>query len=270
MGQTVETDRLQSTSAPIKEPAPPFPKQRQDAPGLESKLKPAPRFKAVAYKAAGKLLGQTALVTGGDSGIGRAVAVLFAREGANVAIVYLPVEQGDAEATREAIQTCGRQCELIPGDLSDSNFCDHAVERTVEVFGRLDMLVSNAAQQRSKDLEDLDDAELVRTFEINIFAYMRLARAALRHMKPGAAIIATSSETGIKGIKRMPDYSATKGAINAFTKSLAIDLIDRKIRVNAVAPGPVRRNYRRLTDFAVMALTTASVIMFRSMRVSEY
>lgn len=239
MEQALEKERSPATSKPIKQPKPPFPKQRQEAPGLESELKPAPRFEAAGYKAAGKLLGQAALVTGGDSGIGRAVAALYAREGADVAIVYLPVEQVDAEVTRDAIEACGQRCELIPGDLTDSAFCDRAIERTVEVFGRLDVLVSNAAQQRSKDLEDLEDEELVRTFETNIFAYMRLARAALRHMKPGAAIIATSSETGIKGTRRMPDYSATKGAINAFTKSLAIDLLDRKIRVNAVAPGPV-------------------------------
>ena len=232
-------DRTPSTTEPVKQPKPPFPKQHQDPPGLESELKPAPRFQAANYKAAGKLEGQVALVTGGDSGIGRAVAVLFAREGADIAIVYLPIEQSDAEFTRDAVAACGRRCELIPGDLSISSFCDGAVERTVQAFGRLDVLVSNAAQQRSKDLEDLDDAELVRTFETNIFAYMRLARAALRHMRPGASIIATSSETGIKGTKRMPDYSATKGAINAFTKSLAIDLLDRNIRVNAVAPGPV-------------------------------
>lgn len=235
----VEKELEQATSNPLKEPKPPFPKQRQDAPGIESELRPAPRFEAASYKSAGKLLGQAALVTGGDSGIGRAVAVLFAREGADVANVYLPIEQGDAEVTREVVEADGRQCELIPGDLRESEFCDEAVDRTVEVFGRLDVLVSNAAQQRSKELAELGDEELVRTFETNIFAYLRLARAALRHMKPGASIIATSSETGIKGTRRMPDYSATKGAMNSFTKSLAIDLIERKIRVNAVAPGPV-------------------------------
>jgi NAD(P)-dependent dehydrogenase (short-subunit alcohol dehydrogenase family) len=227
------------TATPVKEPRPPFPKQRQQPPGLESGLRPAPRFEATRYKAAGKLAGQAALVTGGDSGIGRAVAVLFAREGADVAIVYLPEEQSDAEATRAAIAECGRRCELIPGDLADPEFCETAVERTVKSLGGLDVLVSNAAQQSSKELAELDDGDLQRTFETNIFAYMRLARAALPHMKPGAAIIATSSQTGIKGTKKMPDYSATKGAVNAFTKSLAIDLIDRGIRVNAVAPGPV-------------------------------
>ena len=227
------------TSAPLREPKPPFPRQRQSPPGLESGLHPRPRFEAARYKAAGKLQGQCALITGGDSGIGRAVAALFAREGADVAIVYLPEEQSDAEQTRAAVAECGRRCELIPGDLADAEFCEAAVERTVQSLGGIDILVSNAAQQSRKELADLDVADLRRTFETNIFAYMRLARAALRHMKAGATIIATSSETGIKGTKKMPDYSATKGAINAFTKSLAIDLLDRGVRVNAVAPGPV-------------------------------
>jgi NAD(P)-dependent dehydrogenase (short-subunit alcohol dehydrogenase family) len=238
MRKSKQSPRADS-AAPMREPKPPFRKQRQEPPGLESRLKPAPRFEAPRYKAAGKLEGQAALITGGDSGIGRAVAVLYAREGADVAIVYLPQEQSDAEKTRDAVRACGRRCELMPGDLTDPAFCDEVVERTVGAFGRLDILVSNAAQQSSKDVDQLDDSDLVRTFETNIFAYVRLARAALRHMKAGASIIATSSETGIKGTKQMPDYSATKGAVNAFTKSLAIDLLERGIRVNAVAPGPV-------------------------------
>jgi len=234
------TDTQHADSAsPMKEPKPPFEPQRQQPPGLESELQPKPRFEALRYKAAGKLTGQAALITGGDSGIGRAVAVLYAREGADVAIVYLPEEQSDAETTRRAVEKCGQRCELIPGDLADPEFCDDVIERTMQAFGRLDILVSNAAQQSRKELAQLDDADLQRTFETNIFAYMRLARAALRHMKRGAAIIATSSQTGIQGSHKLPDYSATKGAINAFTKSLAIDLIDRGIRVNAVAPGPV-------------------------------
>lgn len=228
-----------NTSKPLEEPKPPFKKQHQQPPGLESALDPAPRFEAQRYKAAGKLNGQVALITGGDSGIGRAVAVLYAREGADVAIVYLPDEQSDAEDTRALVEAEGRVCELMPGDLVDAAFCDEVIERTVGAFGRLDILVSNAAQQSRKKLEELDDSDLERTFQTNIFAYVRLARAALRHMKPGAAIIATSSETGIKGSKELPDYSATKGAINAFTKTLAMQLIDRQIRVNAIAPGPV-------------------------------
>lgn len=236
-----QLDEAQDTeiSAPVKQPKPPFKKQQQQPPGLESALNPAPRFEAPRYKPAGKLQGQVALITGGDSGIGRAVAVLYAREGADVAIVYLPEEQSDAEDTRATVEAEGRVCELIPGDLVDAVFCDEVVERTVGAFGRLDILVSNAAHQSSKKLEELQDEDMERTFQTNIFAYMRLARAALRHMKPGAAIIATSSETGIKGSKEMPDYSATKGAVNAFTKTLAMQLIERQIRVNAVAPGPV-------------------------------
>ena len=239
MAEQLDEVQDTETSAPLTEPKPPFKKQQQQPPGLESALDPAPRFEAPRYKAAGKLKGQVALITGGDSGIGRAVATLYAREGADVAIVYLPDEQSDAEDTRAIVEAEGRVCELIPGDLADAAFCDEVVERTVGAFGRLDILVSNAAQQSSKKLEDLQDEDLERTFQVNVFAYVRLARAALRHMKPGAAIIATSSETGIKGSKKMPDYSATKGAVNAFTKTLAMELIERQIRVNAVAPGPV-------------------------------
>ena len=239
MAEQLDEAHDTETSRPVEQPKPPFKKQQQKPPGLESKLDPAPRFEAPRYKAAGKLEGQVALITGGDSGIGRAVATLYAREGADVAIVYLPEEQSDAEETQAVVEAEGRICELIPGDLVDAAFCDEVVERTVGAFGRLDILVSNAAQQSSKKLEELEDDDLERTFQTNIFAYMRLARAALRHMKPGAAIIATSSETGIKGSKEMPDYSATKGAVNAFTKTLAMQLIERQIRVNAVAPGPV-------------------------------
>jgi NAD(P)-dependent dehydrogenase (short-subunit alcohol dehydrogenase family) len=222
------------------EPSPPFPEQRQDKPGLESEMEPRPRYQAPRYRAAGKLQGKAALVTGGDSGIGRAVAVLFAREGADVAVVYLPAEQTDADQTRRAVEAEGRKCLLIPGDLCDPNFCREAVERTVRELGKLDVLVSNAAyQNRKQSLEEITDEEWDRTFQTNIYAYFRLARAALPHLKPGSAIIATSSITGLEGNKALPDYSATKGAINAFTKSLAQNLAPKGIRVNAVAPGPV-------------------------------
>ena len=225
---------------PASEPQPPFPKQHQEAPGRESVLEPAPRYRAPEYKAAGKLRDKAALITGGDSGIGRAVAVLFAREGASVAINYLEEEQADAEVTCREVEKAGAKCLLLPGDLTDPGCCDGLVERTMKEFGRLDVLVSNAAhQERKKSLEDLTDEELAYTFSTNFFAYVRLARAALPHMKAGSAIIATSSETGIFGSEQLPDYSATKGAINAFTKSLAQNLIERGIRVNAVAPGPV-------------------------------
>jgi NAD(P)-dependent dehydrogenase (short-subunit alcohol dehydrogenase family) len=227
-------------SGPLKEPHPPFPKQHQDAPGLESKLSPKPRYEAGEYKAAGKLDGKVALITGGDSGIGRAVATLFAREGAAVAINYLAEEQSDADETKKAVEEAGSECLLLAGDVTERGTCERLVEKTVEHFGGLDVLVSNAAYQRRKDsLDDLSDEELEHTFDTNMFAYVRLARAALHHMKPGSAIIATSSETGILGSAKLPDYSATKGAINAFTKTLAQSLIEKGIRVNAVAPGPV-------------------------------
>jgi NAD(P)-dependent dehydrogenase (short-subunit alcohol dehydrogenase family) len=235
-----KTGRAARKAGPIAEPKPPFPKQHQRAPGLESKLKPRPRFEAEAYKAAGKLQGKTALITGGDSGIGRAVAWLYAREGAHVAITYLPEEQSDADETKRIVESAGTQCLLLCGDLTDPTFCADAVEATVRDLGGLDILVSNAAhQQRKESLDELTDAELERTFSTNVYAYFRLARAALKHMKPGAAIIATSSVTGLKGSEELPDYSATKGAINAFTKTLAQALIPRSIRVNAIAPGPV-------------------------------
>ncbi len=224
----------------LDEPKPPFPKQHQDKPGLESELKPRPRYEAERYKPAGKLDGKSALVTGGDSGIGRAVAVLYAREGADVAIAYLPEEQSDAEETRDAIELEGRRCLLLPGDLTDGAYCDRIVDDTVKHFGKIDILVSNAAHQNRKgSLDELTDDELDRTFRTNVYAYVRLARAALRVMDEGATIIATSSVTGIRGSDELPDYSATKGAINAFTKTLAQACIKRKIRVNAVAPGPV-------------------------------
>jgi NAD(P)-dependent dehydrogenase (short-subunit alcohol dehydrogenase family) len=223
-----------------REPNAPFPKQHQDKPGIESQLHPPPRYRAQAYRPAGKLVAKKALITGGDSGIGRAVAGLFAAEGADVAIGYLPNEQSDAEVTKRLVESYGRHCELIEGDLTDAAFCDRIVEKTLERLGGLDILVSNAAHQnRKKSLDDVTDEEFDRTFKTNIYAYFRLARAALRHMKAGSSIIVTSSETGILGSKGLPDYSATKGAINAFTKTLAQDVIERGIRVNAVAPGPV-------------------------------
>jgi len=221
-------------------PQPPFPPQHQPKPGIESKIRPRPEYKAPEYRGAGKLKELTALITGGDSGIGRAVAVLFAREGADVALVYLPVEESDAQTTREAVEAEGRRALLIPGDVQQSKFCAEAVERTVEAFGRLDIVVNNAAyQQHQKSIEDITDEQLDRTFRTNIYGYFYLTRAALPHLKPGAAIINTGSITGLEGSKQLLDYSATKGAIHAFTKSLAQNLVDRKIRVNCVSPGPV-------------------------------
>ena len=217
-----------------------MPAQHQEEPGLEADLKLRPQYEAPAYRAAGTLQGKAALITGGDSGIGRAVAVLYAREGADVAIVYLPQEERDADETARAIEAEGRRCVRIPGDVTDAQFCRDAVERAVRELGKLDILVNNAAHQRDKQsLEEIDDAEWERTFATNIHAYFRFAKAALRHMKEGAVIINTGSVTGLEGSKTLLDYSATKGAIHAFTKSLAQSLVDRKIRVNCVAPGPV-------------------------------
>ena len=201
---------------------------------------PRPEFEAPNYKGSSKLDGFVSLITGGDSGIGRAVAVLFAREGADVAIVYLPQEQTDAEVTESAIVAEGRRCLLIPGDVRDSKFCNAAVQATVDSFGRIDILVNNAAfQQHQETIEDLSDEQFERTFRTNVFGYFYMARAALARMQPGSVIINTGSITGIQGSKELLDYSATKGAIHAFTKSLAQNLVDKGIRVNCVAPGPI-------------------------------
>jgi len=224
----------------LSEPQLPFPAQHLEGVGLESKLRPRPRYQAPRYKPAGKLKGRVALITGGDSGIGRAVAVMYAREGADVAFTFLPEERSDAEETRRHIRNCGRRCVLLCGNLASADFCEEVVERTVRELGRLDILVSNAAHQNRKDsLDEVTDEEFDMSFKTNVYAYFRLARAALRHMKPGGAIIATGSQTGIMGSEKLPDYSATKGAINAFTKALAQNLIPRGIRANVIAPGPV-------------------------------
>lgn len=222
------------------EPKPPFRETKQASPGLESEMKNKPKFQAPLYKEAGKLVGKKALITGGDSGIGKAVAILFAREGADVAISFLPEEMDDAVQVQDLIESSGHQCSLIPGDLSEESFCRELVAAAVEELGGLDILVSNAAHQMRKDsLEEISFEEWDRTFKTNIYAYFNLAKAALPHLKPGSAIIATSSETAMLAPKELPDYSATKGAINTFTKSLAQMLAPKGIRVNAVAPGPV-------------------------------
>jgi NAD(P)-dependent dehydrogenase (short-subunit alcohol dehydrogenase family) len=203
-------------------------------------MRPRPAYEAPAYRGAGKLKDLVALITGGDSGIGRAVAVLYAREGAHVAIVYLPEERRDAEQTAEAVAAEGRRCVLIAGDVGDPAFCERAVRTTRRELGGLDILVNNAAYQRHVErLEDLSDEQIERTFRTNIFGYFYMARAALPHLREGAAIVNCGSITGLEGSKHLLDYSATKGAIHAFTKSLAQNLVERGIRVNCVSPGPV-------------------------------
>ncbi len=224
----------------LEEPHPPFPEQQQEKPGIEAKLQPRPRYEAPQYRAAGKLEGKVALITGGDSGIGRAVALLYAREGADVAIVYLSEEQSDAQETRRGVAETGRECLLIPGDVTVPGFCRDAVERTVGEFGQLDILVNNAAyQQHQEKLEDLSEEQWDHTFRTNIYGYFHMTKAALPHLRPGSAIVNCGSITGLRGTKQLLDYASTKGAIHAFTKSLAQNLVERGIRVNCVAPGPV-------------------------------
>lgn len=223
----------------LEQPMPPFPPQHQEPPGLEAELDPRPQYQAVQYRSANKLQGRVALITGGDSGIGRAVAVLFAREGADVAIVYLPEEQVDAEETGQAVEDEGRRALLIPSDVTRWAACREAVELTVQTFGRLDILVNNAAFQQHQPFDELSLEQWDHTFKVNIYGYFYMARAAVPHMRPGSVIINTGSKAGLEGSKDMVDYASTKGAIHAFTKSLAQSLLNRGIRVNCVAPGPV-------------------------------
>jgi NAD(P)-dependent dehydrogenase (short-subunit alcohol dehydrogenase family) len=223
-----------------EEPMSPMPAQHQRKPGIESKIDPRPRYEAPLYQGAGKLRNKVALITGGDSGIGRAVAVLFAREGANVAITYLPAEKSDAEETRMAVESEGAKALLMKADVRSPRTCRQIVKRTLKEFGKLDVLVNNAAfQQHQEGLEDLTDAQWDRTFKTNIYGYFHVAKAALPHLQEGSAIINTGSITGLEGSKELLDYASTKGAIHAFTKSLAQNLVNRGIRVNCVAPGPV-------------------------------
>jgi len=220
-------------------PAPPFPKQHLSKPGHETVVKPAPLYDAPFYKGSGKLKDRIAIITGADSGIGRAVAVLFAREGADVAVVYLN-EAADAEITRAAVEKEGRRCILISGDVSRKAFCDEAVEKAVKAFGRIDILVNNAAfQLHVPDFLMLSEEQFDTTMKTNIYGYFHMAQAVVPHMKKGSAIINTGSVTGIEGSKALLDYATTKGGIHAFTRSLSTHLADKGIRVNAVAPGPV-------------------------------
>jgi NAD(P)-dependent dehydrogenase (short-subunit alcohol dehydrogenase family) len=217
-----------------------FPPQEQSRqPGREQPMEPLPLDDDPEYRPAGKLQGKVALITGGDSGIGRAVAICYAKEGADVAIVYLE-EHADAEHTRRQVEKYGRRCVTIAGDVGDAGFCRQAVERTVMELGGLDILVNNAAEQHPQaGLEDISEEQLERTFQTNIFGYFHMARAALPHLKEGSAVINTTSVTAYRGSGHLIDYAATKGAILAFTRSLAQSLTPQGIRVNAVAPGPI-------------------------------
>lgn len=216
-----------------------FAKQHLKKPGLESELALRPMYDAPYYKGSDKLRDMVALITGGDSGIGRAVAVLYAREGADVAITYLN-EHTDAEETKRGVEAEGRRCITMAGDVADFRFCEAAVEQTLEKFGKLDILVNNAAfQEHVARLEDLREENFDRTLKTNLYGYFHMAKAAVPHMKPGSSIVMTGSVTAMEGSKYLLDYSITKGGIHAFTRSLSAQLIDRGIRVNAIAPGPV-------------------------------
>jgi NAD(P)-dependent dehydrogenase (short-subunit alcohol dehydrogenase family) len=215
------------------------PPQEQDhQPGRETEMVPQPEFEP-RYPGSGRLAGQTALITGGDSGIGRAVSVLFAREGADIAIVYLE-EDEDATATKALVEKEGQSCLPIKGDIGSSKFCAEAVSNTMKAFGRLDVLVNNAAEQHEKeDVEEISEEQLVRTFRTNLFGYFFMIQAALPHMKRGSTIVNTTSVTAYRGHQTLVDYSSTKGAIVSFTRSLSQQLAKDGIRVNGVAPGPI-------------------------------
>ena len=220
-------------------PVPPLPKQHQVKPGIEAQLDPQPMFDAPYYIGSEKLADKVAIITGGDSGIGRSVAVLFAREGADIAILYLD-EHDDAKTTRAAVENEGRKCITISGDVADPSFCRDAVAQVVKEFGKLDILVNNAAfQEHVNAFEDLTEEHFDRTIKTNLYGYFHMAKAAVPHLKQGSAIVNTGSVTGLLGNKDLLDYSMTKGGIHAFTRSLATHLLPRGIRVNAVAPGPV-------------------------------
>ncbi|WP_028105214.1 SDR family oxidoreductase [Pseudoduganella violaceinigra] len=221
-------------------PAPPLPDQHLQKPGLEHDMQLKPQFMAPDYCGSGKLAGMAAVITGGDSGIGRAVAVLYAREGADVALVYLAEEQEDAVETKRHVEAEGQRCILVPGDVRDPGFCRHAISEALRAYGRVDILVNNAAfQEHAGSLEDLSEERFDLTMKTNIYGYFHMAKAALPHMKRGASILNTGSVVGLRGSSNLLDYSTTKGAIHAFTMSLASNLLDKGIRVNAVAPGPV-------------------------------
>ncbi len=212
---------------------------QEEQPGIESQMTPKPEVIRPTYKGSEKLLGKAAIITGGDSGIGRSVAVHFAREGADVAIVYLK-EDSDAKETKAMVEKEGRKCILIPGDLADAEFCKQAVETTVKQFGKLNIVVNNAAEQHSKEeLTEISPEQLERTYKTNIFSFFYITQAAMSHLKKGDAIVNCTSVTAYRGSAHLMDYASTKGAIVSFTRSLASNLAEKGIRVNGVAPGPI-------------------------------
>ena len=215
------------------------PQEQDQQPGVESQMTPQPKSDDPQYRGSGKLQGKVALITGGDSGIGRAVAIAYAKEGADVAIMYLN-EHDDAKQTKQLVEKHGRRAVAIAGDIGDETFCQQAVQQTVDEFGKLDILVNNAAEQHPQEsIEDISTQQLERTFRTNIFSMFFLTKAALKHLKEGSAIVNTTSVTAYKGNPQLLDYSSTKGAIVAFTRSLSQSLVEKGIRVNGVAPGPI-------------------------------
>lgn len=220
-------------------PKPPFPAQDLKQPGIEAEMDPRPCYEAPHYLPAGKLKGKIALITGGDSGIGRAVAFLYAKEGANIALIYLS-EREDAKDIKSQIEQLGQEALLLEGNISDPEFCERAINDTVAKFGKIDILVNNAAYQKHRDnIEAVSIDQWNYTFNVNVHGYFYMSKFALKHMPEGSSIINTGSVTGLEGSKHLLDYAATNAAIHNFTKSLAQNLIDKKIRVNCVAPGPV-------------------------------
>jgi NAD(P)-dependent dehydrogenase (short-subunit alcohol dehydrogenase family) len=220
-------------------PSPPLPPRHLDKPGHQAEMDLQPEFLAAHYRGSGKLADMVAIVTGGDSGIGRAVAVLYAREGAQLAVIYLD-EHDDAEETKRCVEAEGQECLLLPGDVREPDFCREAARQAYQKFGRIDILVNNAAfQQHTDSLGELSEERFDLTMKTNVYGYFHMAQAVLPFMKQGAAIINTGSVTGLQGSGHLIDYATTKGAIHAFTKSLASNVLDLGIRVNAVAPGPV-------------------------------
>lgn len=215
------------------------PQQQEQQPGIEAVMRPRPEIEGEHYRPAGKLQGKVALITGGDSGIGAATAIAFAKEGADVVLSYLN-EQQDATHVKQLVGQQGRNCELVAGDIGDDTFCQQLVRQAIVRFGRLDILVNNAAEQHSAaSIEEISVMQFERTFRTNIFAYFYLTKAAMPHLQAGARIINTTSVTAYRGSSHLLDYSSTKGAIVSFTRSLSQQLVGRGIRVNAVAPGPV-------------------------------